>query len=96
MVVSLDRKEKYRNARAFIVLLAAFIALLLNIKFKRPLLQSLIIVIVVIFVFFIISSIAVKLIDKIIDMEKYKIVNLSDEVNNDDEVSDDQKNEQNT
>ncbi len=69
----MDFKEKCKNARAFIVLLAALIALLLNIKFEREIVQSLIIVIVVIVLFFIISSIAIRLIEKICNMEvKYQ------------------------
>ncbi len=67
-------REKYKNARAFVVLLAALIALLLNIKYKRELVQSLIIVLVVIIVFFIIATVAIKLIDKIKNMEKKVVV----------------------
>ena len=65
----MDYKEKCKNARAFVVLLAALIALLLNMKYKRDLMDSLIIVLVVIIVFFIISTIAIKLITKIKDMD---------------------------
>lgn len=92
----MDRKEKYKNARSFIVLLAAFIALLLNIKFKRQLVQSLIIVIIVIIVFYIISSIAIKLIDKIINMETYNIINPSEaEEANEDNNEDNNLNDDN-
>lgn len=56
------------------VLLAALIALLLNIKYKREIVQSLVIVLVVIIVFFIISTVAIRLIDKIKNMENKVVV----------------------
>ncbi|MGN0436355.1 MAG: hypothetical protein ACI4D8_06995 [Wujia sp.] len=65
----MDFKEKCKNARAFIVLLAAFITLLLNIKYERELVKSLIMVIVVIIIFYIISTVAIKLVDKIRNMD---------------------------
>ncbi|MBQ8167334.1 MAG: hypothetical protein IJZ96_09920 [Lachnospiraceae bacterium] len=61
----MDLKNKYRYARAFIVLLAALITLILNIKYERDTVRGLIILLVVIIAFYIISSIAIKLIDKI-------------------------------
>lgn len=63
-------KAKSKNARAFIVLLATLIALLLNIKYDRELLESLIILIIVIAVFYVISTIAIRLIEKICNMEQ--------------------------
>lgn len=63
-------RAKSRNARAFIVLLATLIALLLNIKYDRELLESLIILIIVIAVFYVISTIAIRLIEKICNMEQ--------------------------
>ena len=67
-------KEKNRNIRAIIVLSAALIALLLNIKYKREIVKSLLIVLVVIIVFYIISSIALIAIDKIRKLEKVHAV----------------------
>ena len=67
-------KEKNRNIRAIIVLTAALIALLLNIKFKREIIKSLLIVLVVIIVFYIISTIALIAIDKIKKLEKVHAV----------------------
>lgn len=65
----MDFKEKAKNARAFIVLLAALIAELLNIKYNRELLDSMVILLVVIIIFFVIASIAIKLVDKIRNMD---------------------------
>lgn len=75
----MDFKNKCKNARAFIVLLATMIALLLNIRYDRELLESLIILIIVIAVFYVISTIALILIEKICNMEK--IEKLDDEKN---------------
>ena len=58
-------KNKYRYARAFVVLLAALITLILNIKYEREIIRSLIIMLVVIVVFYVISTVAIKVIDKI-------------------------------
>ena len=44
----MDFRNRCKNVRAFIVLLAAMITLLLNIKYDRELLESLIILIIVI------------------------------------------------
>ena len=52
----LEYYNKLRNARAFIVLLAALITLILNIKYKRELLNSLIIILIVIIIFYIIAT----------------------------------------
>ena len=68
----MNDKEKYRNARAFVVLLAALITQLLNIKYERNLVEGLILLIIVIAVFYVISSIACKLIDKIKNMQPIK------------------------
>ncbi len=65
-------KEKYGNIRAFVVLLAALITQLLNIKYKRDIVEGLLLLIIVIAVFFVIASVAIKLIDKIKNMEKGK------------------------
>ncbi|MGN0151364.1 MAG: hypothetical protein ACI39Q_02720 [Wujia sp.] len=79
-------KEKCKNARAFIVLLAAMITLLLNIRYDRDLLESLIILIIVIAVFFVISTIAIRLIEKICNMEsKHTSIPEEETESNDDE-----------
>ena len=76
----MDFREKCKNARAFIVLLAALIAWLLNMKYDRELLDSLIILLIVIIVFYIISTIAIKLIDKIRNMDSsIPVENIFDE-----------------
>ena len=63
-------KKKISRRYVYILVgVAALIALLLNMKYKRDLMDSLIIVLVVIIVFFIISTIAIKLITKIKDMD---------------------------
>ena len=74
----MDIREKYKNARAFIVLLAAFITWLLNMKYKRDIVKSLIILLIVIIIFYIIATIAIKLIDKIRIMEPVKQLDVSD------------------
>ena len=61
----MELKNKYRYARAFVVLLSALITLILNIRYEREIIRSLIIMLVVILVFYVISTIAIKLIDKI-------------------------------
>lgn len=72
----MDFKTKCKNARAIIVLTATLIAMLLNIKYKRDIIDSLIILIIVLIVFYIIATVAIKLIDKIRLMEpKTKIDN---------------------
>ena len=82
--------EKYKNIRAFIVLLAALITWLLNMKYKRNLLESLIILLIVIVVFYIIATIAIKLIDKIRGMDHVKDVDLEKEQSTEDsDVKDD-------
>ena len=73
----MDIREKYKNARAFIVLLAALITWLLNMKYKRNIVESLIILLIVIVVFYMIASIAIKLMDKIRNMEEGKPVDLA-------------------
>lgn len=65
----MDKKEKYKNARAFIVLLAALITWILNMKCGRNMLHALIVELAVIVIFFIISTAAIKIIDKIAGME---------------------------
>lgn len=65
----MDLKNKYRYARAFVVLVATLITLILNIKYKRETIDSLLIMLFVIIVFYVISSIAIKLIDKIRSMD---------------------------
>lgn len=64
--------NRLRNARAFIVLLSALITLILNIKYKRETLDSLIIILIVIIIFYVIATIALKLVDKVIHMENNK------------------------
>lgn len=75
----MDFLEKCKNARAFIVLLAALIAQLLNLKYNRELIDSLVIVLAVIIIFYIISTVAIKFICKIRDMEGVKKVNISED-----------------
>ena len=74
----MDIRDKYKNARAFIVLVAALITWLLNMKYKRGLLNSLIILLIVIIVFYIFATIALRLIDKIRNMETVKNVELEE------------------
>lgn len=73
-------REKAKNTRAFIVLLAAMICWLLNIKYNRDLLESLIILVIVISVFYVISTIAIGLIDKISRMEEHIMHQDEDEI----------------
>lgn len=73
-------QEKYKNVRAFVVLLAALITQLLNIKYDRDLVQGLILLIIVIAVFYVISSIACKLFDKIKNMQPVKKLDMPVEV----------------
>lgn len=87
----MDFNNKCRYARAFVVLLAALIALLLNIKYERELVHSLIIVIIVIIVFFIISTIAIRLIDKIRNMDVSVKDGDDDSTDEEDDVADDDK-----
>lgn len=74
----MDLRNKYRYARAFIVLLAALITLILNIKYKRDIVRSLIIMLIVIIIFYVIANVAIKLIDKIKNMDT-KVQQLDDE-----------------
>lgn len=74
----MDLKSKYRYARAFVVLMAALITLILNIKYEREIIRSLVIMLVVILVFYIISTVAIKLIDKIRIMDT-KVEQISEE-----------------
>lgn len=79
----MDLKSKYRYARAFVVLMAALITLILNIKYEREIVRSLIIMLIVIIVFYVISTVAIKLIDVIRNMDT-KVEEVDDE--NDEEV----------
>lgn len=81
----MEFKEKSKNIRAFIVLLAAMICWLLNIRYKRALLESLIILIIVIAVFYVISTVAIRLFEKIIHMDNKKVVVLDQPENHEDE-----------
>lgn len=74
----METKDIYKNARAFIVLLAALITWLLNMKYERSLVRSLIILLIVIIVFYVIATIALKLIDKIRNMEEVKEVDMEE------------------
>jgi glucan phosphoethanolaminetransferase (alkaline phosphatase superfamily) len=65
----LDLKQKYKNVRAFVVLLAALISWILNMKYQRALVNALVIELIVIIVFYILASIAIRLVDKIRNME---------------------------
>lgn len=84
----MDYKEKIKNARAFIVLLAALIALLLNMKYERELVESLIIVLIVIIVFYFISTFALFLVDKIRNMDSTIAVDIEDEASEEDSDTD--------
>lgn len=88
----MNNYEKYKNARAFVVLLAALITWLLNMKYHRELLDSLIILLIVIVVFYIISTIAIKLFDRIKNMNTSKVIfdNEPNEDKADDENTDDE------
>ena len=83
----MDLKNKYRYARAFVVLLSALITLILNIKYEREIIRSLITMFIVIVIFYIISSIAIKLIDKIRTMDT-KVETVGDEENEENQESD--------
>lgn len=65
----MDLKNKYRYARAFVVLLSALITLILNIKYRRAMIRSLVIMLIVIIVFYVIATVAIKLVDKIRTMD---------------------------
>ena len=82
----MDLKSKYRYARAFVVLMAALITLILNIKYEREIIRSLVIMLIVIIVFYVISTVAIKLIDVIRNMDT-KV----EEVTNDDNEEEDQE-----
>lgn len=82
----MDFREKCKNARAFVVLLASLITWILNMKYERELVKSLIILLIVIIVFFVISTIAIKLICKIKNMEgKATEVNVEEEENSEEQ-----------
>lgn len=81
--------EKYKNARSIIVLLAALITMLINIKYDKDILEALITLLIVIVIFIVISTIAIKLIDKIANMND-NVVLIDEEKtedNNDEESS---------
>ena len=59
-------------------MLAALITWLLNMKYERSLVRSLIILLIVIIVFYVIATIALKLIDKIRNMEEVKEVDMEE------------------
>ena len=63
---------------------------LLNIKYKRDILESLIILVIVIAVFYVISTVAIRLIEKISQMEDNKIIQ---DINDDDAAKDNQEND---
>lgn len=74
----MELKQKYKNLRAFVVLLAALISWVLNMRYQRELVNALVIELVVIIVFYILASIAIRLIDRIRNMEvKTNIENFS-------------------
>ena len=86
----MDIKEKYKNARAFVVLLAALIAWVLSLKYKKSLIDALITELIVIVIFIIVSTIAIKLIDKIRNMESKNVVSIE---NKDESPETDEKDE---
>ena len=89
----MNKNEKYKYARAFIVLMAALVTLLLNLKYKRDLLVSLIILLIVIVVFIVISSIALFLIDKIANMTETVVI--KDTSSEDEELEEENDSEEN-
>lgn len=58
---------KLRYVRAFIVLLAGLITLLINMKTGRPVTSSLFIVLIVLVVFYVIGTLAVEILQKSMD-----------------------------
>lgn len=63
---------KLRYLRAFIVLLAGLITLLINMKMHREVTQSLFILLIVLLVFYFLGTLAVELIQKSLENEKKK------------------------
>lgn len=63
---------KLRYLRAFIVLLAGLITLIINIKMHREVTQSLLILLIVLLVFYFLGTLAVELIEKSLENEKKK------------------------
>ncbi len=61
---------KLRYVRAFIVLLAGLIALIINMCMRRPITLSLFIVLVVILIFYVIGTLVVEILEK--GMERFK------------------------
>jgi len=86
----MDFREKCKNARAFVVLLAALITLILNMKYQRELVKSLIILLSVIIIFYIIATVAIKLICKIREMDNKEI---NDEETDEEESEDTEQSE---
>jgi len=84
----LDLKSKYRYARAFVVLMAALITLILNIKYEREIIRSLVIMLIVIIIFYVISTVAIKLIDVIRNLDT-KVEEINDE--DEDEIQEEGK-----
>lgn len=82
----METREKYKNARAFIVLVAALITWLLNMKYKREMVESLIILLVVIIVFYIIATVAIRLIDKILNMETVEQIDMEETQDSEEET----------
>lgn len=85
----MENKNKYKYARAFIVLLAALITMILNIKYNRDLLQSLLILLAVIVIFYVVSSTAMYLINKIANMHADTIKKVEASEEDDAENADD-------
>ncbi|MBE5952953.1 MAG: hypothetical protein E7257_02195 [Lachnospiraceae bacterium] len=84
----MDLKSKYRYARAFVVLMAALITLILNIKYEREIIRSLVIMLIVIIIFYVISTVAIKLIDVIRNLDT-KVEEINDE--DEDEIQEEGK-----
>lgn len=89
----MNKNEKYKYARAFIVLMAALVTLLLNLKYNRELLESLIILLIVIVIFMVISSIALTLIDKIANMTETVVI--KETISGDEETEEENDKEEN-
>ena len=79
---------KLQYLRAFIVLLAGLITLIINIRTGRDITISLLIVLIVILIFYFIGTLSVELIQKSIDNGDSIFHNNSDESNNSDNSDD--------
>ena len=63
---------KLQYIRAFIVLVAGLITLIINMHMHKPVIQSLVILLIVILVFYFIGTLAIELLQKSFDAEAEK------------------------